>query len=66
MLEGRRDEIPFAHDRKLVLLCQQEQFNIEEFSSDHASLRQAYRREALRHIFRAWRKPQDTLTGTRL
>src|SRR4051794_21708602 len=40
-----------------------EQSGVELFLWDHASLRQAHRRNASRHIWRAWRPPRGMLTG---
>ena len=42
-----------------------EHFDVELFSWDHASLRQAPNRGASRHISRAWLTPRGTPTGTR-
>ncbi len=50
----------------LVLLCYKQTFSCRIVLWDHASLRQAHNRFALRHILRAWPKPQGTPTAASL
>src|ERR1700688_2748460 len=50
----------------LVLLGQKITFWCKLVLWDHASPRQAHKRSASRHIWRAWRPPRGTKTGMHL
>jgi hypothetical protein len=53
---GQWKEIKSIHITVLKKCLKKEQFNVELFSWDHASLRQAPNRGASRHISRAWQR----------
>ena len=45
---------------------QKEHSGVELFSWEHASPRQARKRDVSRHIWRAWQQPRDMRTGRSL
>ena len=65
LVEVRRWVSSEEYREGLVLLCYKVQFDVELFSWDHASPRQAHNRGASRHISRAWPTPRGMPIGTR-
>lgn len=61
ILVDENDVILAGHGKRLVLLCYKRTFSCRIVLWVQSVLRQAHKRNALRHLWRAWRKPQGTL-----
>jgi hypothetical protein len=57
--------VPIKNSSSITVLKRNILMKKELFWWDHASLRQAHNRDALRHTWRAWRKPQGMPTDIR-